>query len=152
MKVATFGSIGIRLRAADTARVDVGISLGFTFLVSDAAGADDEIQAHLASRGYRNVAVYHNGSRAGMPRRNLGAWPTVLVRGSYTDKDARMCADADAGLAFWNGRSTGTARNIGQLRRSGKKVRVVSPGTRPAPTAPVDPLVAALLEDAGGMA
>jgi hypothetical protein len=73
--------------------------LGFTILVSDGAGTDEEIQGHLAARGYRDVLVYHNGARAGMPRRNLGRWPTVLVHGSYTDKDTRMCSDCDSGLA-----------------------------------------------------
>lgn len=61
-----------------------------------------------------------------------------------------MCADAQAGLAFWNGRSRGTARNVTQLRREGKKVRVVSAFAHPPATVSADPLFDALLEDAGG--
>jgi hypothetical protein len=147
MRVAVFGSIKYRLSAADLRRIDAIISLRFTALVSDAEGADEQIQRHLVERGYRNVVVYHNGARGGGPRRNLGGWDTVLVPGSYTDKDIRMCADADAGLAFWNGRSRGTGRNVSQLRSEGKKVRMVSPG--PSAPASQDTLVSALLADAG---
>ena len=150
MKVAVFGSIRHRLSAADTARLDAIISLRYTILASDAPGVDEQVQAYLAARRYPNVLVYHNGSRGGGPRRNLGGWRTVLVPGSFTDKDVQLCADAEAGLAFWNGRSSGTWRNVSQLRGEQKKVRVVSPVPR-AP-APADGLVSALLEDAGEVA
>jgi hypothetical protein len=152
MDVAAFGSIGYRMTSPDFARLDAIITLGFTILVSDADGADTQIQQHLAARAYRRVVLYHNGVRQGGPRRNLGGWPTVLVRGSFTDKDARMCADAGSGLAFWNGRSKGTGRNIAQLRRDGKKVRVVSPCAPQAATVENDSLFAALMEDAEGIA
>ena len=124
--VTAFGSINTRLGDSELARLDSIISLGLRLLVSDAPGADDEIQAHLVRRGYRDVVVYHNGrGPGGGPRRNLGAWPTVRVSGSFEDKDRRMCGDADAGLAFWNGSSRGTGRNIRQLRAEGKGVREV---------------------------
>ncbi len=149
MDVAAFGSIAYRLTAPDFARLDRVMALGFTILASDANGSDEQIQQHLAARSYPHVVVYHNGVRDGEPRRNLGGWRTVLVGGSFTDKDIRMCADAQAGLAFWNGRSTGTARNVAQLRREGKKVRVASRFAYPFATVSADPLFDALLEDAG---
>lgn len=151
MDVAAFGSIGYRMTAQDYTRLDAIIVLGYRILVSDADGTDSQIQQHLAARGYSDVVLYHNGVRQGEPRRNLGGWPTVLVRGSFTDKDARMCADAGAGLAFWNGRSKGTGRNIAQLRRDGKKVRVVSPCAPEAIPVANDSLFAALMEDAEGI-
>jgi hypothetical protein len=124
--VAAFGSINVQLQDPDYTRLDAVISLALKVLVSDAPGADEQIQRFLADRGYTEVVVYHNGrGPAGRPRRNLGDWPEVLVDGSYTAKDVRMCSDADAGLAFWNGRSTGTGRNVAQLRREGKPVRLV---------------------------
>ena len=124
--VTAFGSINTRLGARDYARLDAIVSLGLRVLVSEAPGADEQIQEHLARRGYEHVVVYHNGrGPGGGPRRNLGGWPTVRVRGSFEDKDRRMCGDADAGLAFWNGSSRGTGRNIRQLRAEGKGVREV---------------------------
>jgi hypothetical protein len=115
--VTAFGSIKTRLGSDEYARLDTIISLGLQVLVSEAPGADDQIQRHLASRGYRNVVVYHNGrGPGGGPRRNLGGWDTVRVGGPFEAKDERMCRDADAGLAFWNGDSRGTGRNMRQLR------------------------------------
>ena len=59
------------------------------------------------------VVVFHIGAR---PRTNLG-FDTVRVAGSrQTDKDAAMAAAADYGLAIWDGRSPGTARNIGRVK------------------------------------
>lgn len=127
--VTAFGSINTELGSAEYARLDAIISLGLRLLVSDAPGADEQIQRHLAGCGYERVVVYHNGrGPGGGPRRNLGGWPTVQVAGSYEAKDARMCSDADAGLAFWNGRSRGTGSNIKQLRAEGKRVRRVLTG------------------------
>ena len=124
--VTAFGSINTRLGAGERERLDAIIGLRLRLLISDAPGADEEIQEHLARRGYRDVVVYHNGrGPGGGPRRNLGGWPTVRVSGSFEDKDRRMCGDADAGLAFWNGSSRGTGRNIRQLRAEGKGVREV---------------------------
>ena len=124
--VTVFGSINTRLGCDEYARLDAITSLGLRILASDAPGADEQIQQHLARRGYENVLLYHNGrGPGGGPRRNLGGWPTVRVSGSYEDKDRCMCRDADAGLAFWNGSSRGTGRNIRQLRAEGKRVREV---------------------------
>lgn len=153
MIVAVFGSIRITLSEADLERVGSIVQCGFTILVSDADGADFQVQSTLLRCGYENVVVYHNGRRGGAPRHNLGAWPTVLVRGSYTAKDEAMCSAATAGLAFWNGRSTGTARNIRQLKAEGKKVRVTGGSAcAPARCEPsVDLVFSGLIEHAGGM-
>ena len=127
--VTAFGSINAQLGPNQYARLDTIISLGLQILVSDAPGVDDQIQQHLSDRAYRNVVVYHNGrGRGGGPRRNLGAWPEIHVHGDYELKDRRMCRDADAGLAFWNGVSRGTARNMFQLQAEGKQVRRVELG------------------------
>lgn len=153
MIVAVFGSIRITLSEADLERVCSIVRLGFTVLVSDADGADFQVQSMLLRCGYESVVVYHNGRRNGGPRHNLGNWPTVLVRGSYTDKDAAMCTAATAGLAFWNGHSTGTARNIEQMKGEGKKVRVTSARVSPPNrTDPAQDLVfSGLMEHAGGL-
>lgn len=120
MIVVICGSISIR-RLPHEGRVRIGtiINLNAQVLVGDAFGVDLEVQQELNSRGYRNVVVYHRGE---VPRNNVGGWPTVAVQGSYTDRDRRMCGDADYGLAIWDGISRGTGRNITQL---GARMRVV---------------------------
>ena len=124
MIVTVFGSISVRsLTAEERTRVETIASLGATILLSDAAGVDAAVQALLAERGYRNVHVYHRGAR---PRCNIGQWPAVAVPGTYTDKDRAMCSAAGCALAIWDGRSKGTRRNLDQLRREGKRVRLVS--------------------------
>jgi adenine-specific DNA-methyltransferase len=60
-------------------------------------------------KDYRRVIVFHIGDR---PRNDLG-FDSVRVGGrKQTDKDAAMAAGADYGLAIWDGRSPGTAKNI----------------------------------------
>lgn len=126
MKVTVFGSIAIRcLLPAELARVQRLVELGASVLVSDASGVDLAVQYILAEAGYRNVVVYHRGHR---PRNNVGGWPTVAVAGSYTDKDAAMCLAADCALAFWDGISRGTRRNLEQLKQERKAVRLVTRG------------------------
>ena len=72
----------------------------------DCHGVDTLAQAYLQS--YLKV-VFYIGAR---PRTNLG-FDTVRVAGSrQADKDTAMAAGADYGLAIWDGRSPGTARNI----------------------------------------
>jgi hypothetical protein len=141
MIVTVFGSIGIgSLRDDERARVEKLIALGAQILVSDAPGVDSAVQSVLAAAGYREVKVYHRGAK---PRCNQGNWPTVSVAGSYTDKDAAMCKAAEAALAFWDGQSKGTRRNLRQLQAEGKRVRLVQRGAqepgegeaRPAPAA-----------------
>jgi len=123
MIVTVFGSISIsHLTAEERARIQRLVELGAEILVSDAPGVDLAVQKILSEAGYRTVKVYHRGPK---PRNNVGGWPTVSVAGSYTDKDRAMCAAAECALAFWNGRSKGTRRNLEQLQREGKRVRLV---------------------------
>lgn len=122
MIVTVFGSISIKsLTDAETARVAKLIELDAEILVSDADGVDTAVQSILAAASFRKVMVYHRGPR---PRCNKGGWPTVAISGSYTDKDRAMCSAADCALAFWDGRSPGTRRNLGQLEATGKRVRL----------------------------
>lgn len=123
MKVCISGSRSIRtLPAAALARLDRILSLGASVLIGDEpSGVDTLVQRVLAARGYQAVTVWHRGAA---PRSNVGGWPTRAVAGSYTDRDRAMCAAAEYGLAVWDGRSPGTARNIRQL---GERMRVVRP-------------------------
>jgi hypothetical protein len=131
MKVAVFGSISIvQLLPAERSRVIRLVELRAEVVVSDAPGADLAVQRILAAARYRNVVVYHRGSK---PRNNVGGWPTLAVPGSYTDKDSAMCRAAECALAFWDGRSRGTRRNLEQLAREGKAVRRVTRGAEAAP-------------------
>ena len=76
------------------------------------------MQAYL--RDYRRVVAFHIGDK---PRNNLG-FDTVQVSGSkQTDKDAAMAERADYGLAIWDGRSPGTAKNIARVGKT-KVIRV----------------------------
>lgn len=71
-------------------------------------------------KDYRRVVVFHIGDR---PRNNLG-FDSVRVYGNKrTDKDAAMAAGADYGLAIWDGRSPGTAKNIARVEKT-KVIRV----------------------------
>lgn len=123
LRVTIYGSIRIRtLDERALGQIDRVRATGAVVLVSDAPGADSLVQQELHRAGYRDVVVYHNGARGGRPRNNVGDWPEVHVPGTHTAKDRAMCAAADYGLAFWDGRSPGTRRNNEQLRG---RVRVV---------------------------
>ena len=119
MKVFVSGSRGVReLPVAAKAALDKIEELGFTVLVGDCYGVDTLVQAYL--EGYGRVVVFHIGAR---PRTNLG-FDTVRIAGHrQTDKDAAMAAGADYGLAVWDGRSPGTAKNIKRVGAT-KVVRV----------------------------
>ena len=119
MKVFVSGSRGVReLPAAAKAALDKIRALGFTVLVGDCHGVDTLVQAYL--KGCPKVVVFHIGAR---PRANLG-FDTVRIAGAkQTDKDAAMAATADYGLAVWDGKSPGTARNIEWVKAT-KVVRV----------------------------
>ena len=115
MKVVICGSISVRsIPAPAAARIDRIIRLRATVLIGDAPGVDVAVQRYLHRHGYEDVRVYHAGAA---PRNNVDGWPTVAVPGTYTDRDRRMCADAEYGLAIWNGTSPGTRRNVLQLGR-----------------------------------
>ncbi len=119
MKVFVSGSRGVRdLPEAAKVSLDKIKEVGFTVLVGDCHGVDALVQAYL--KDYGEVVVFHIGWE---PRHNLG-FDTVRIIGSkQTDKDAAMAADADYGLAIWDGKSSGTAKNIGRVKAT-KVVRV----------------------------
>ena len=107
MKVFVSGSRGVReLPAAAKAARNKIRELGFTVHVGDCYGVDALVQAY--SEGYLKV-VFHIGA---MPRTNLGFDTVRIVGSKQTDKDAAMAAAADYGLAIWDGKSSGTAKNI----------------------------------------
>src|SRR5712692_1171667 len=85
---------------------------GNPILVGDAPGADALVQRYLSDRSYQKVSVCHVGNAA---RNNLG-FDTIRVDGNkQVDKDAYMAEHADHGLAIWDGKSPGTAKNIARL-------------------------------------
>lgn len=94
--------------------------LGFIVFVGDCHGVDTLAQAYLKAKEYRRVCVFYIG---GTPRHNFG-FDTVRVAGSrQTDKDVAMAKGADYGLATWDGRSPGTAKNIVRVAKT-KVIRV----------------------------
>ncbi len=119
MKVFVSGSRGVtELPAQARASLDKIRELGYTVLIGDCHGVDMPVQDYL--KDYRRVVVFHIGDK---PRNNLG-FDSVRVSGSrQTDKDAAMAAGADYGLAIWDGRSPGTAKNIARVEKT-KVIRV----------------------------
>ncbi len=103
--------------ARDT--LDRYIRDGNPILVGDAPGADALVQRYLSDRSYQNVTVCHVGNTA---RNNLG-FDTIRVDGNkQADKDAYMAEHADHGLAIWDGKSPGTAKNIARLETTIVKI------------------------------
>jgi len=120
MKVVISGSRSIQFLNKETlTRINNIINLNIKILIGDAPGVDTLVQSYLHSVNYRNVQVWHIGSK---PRNNIGNWHTVRVLGNYTNRDKAMCQSSKFGLAIWDGNSRGTQRNIQQL---GKCCRVV---------------------------
>ncbi len=115
-KVFVSGSRSIKqLPEAVRVSLDKIIELGFTVCVGDCHGVDTLGQDYLATKNYQLVVVFHIGER---PRNNRG-FRTQRVSGSrQTDKDAAMAAAADYGLAVWDGRSPGTAKNIARVAKT----------------------------------
>lgn len=123
MKVCLSGSRGVlRLPPRAIEELETMMSLDVEIEVGDEpSGVDNLFQRHLAERKYTRVRVWHTGTA---PRVNLGNWPTVQVRGSFTERDRRMCAASDYGVSVWDGRSPGTARNARQLGRRMRTIRL----------------------------
>lgn len=118
-----------RLNDAIRSRLDNIVAQGLDVLIGDANGIDKAVQEHLASRGYRKVAVYCMDGRC---RNNLGDWSTKDVRADrskkdfsyYATKDAEMAKAASCGFMIWDGKSRGTLNNIANLLHARKKVAV----------------------------
>lgn len=129
MKIMLGGSIKISiLNDGATTSLLRAMSLeGVHFIVGDAPGADTAFQRFLFQHGFRNVTVFCSGHA----RNNVGGWPAEIIRPNgvtgrtfYTKKDDAMISQADYGLFVWDKKSKGTLRNIEELRRLGKGVRV----------------------------
>lgn len=88
------------------------------------------VQKYLCSKNYKNVTVYHSGSKY----RNCidPSWTIKSVRvpygvtgrDFYAVKDKQMAIDADIGIAIWDGQSTGTGNNIANMRNMDNAVAV----------------------------
>ena len=125
-----------RMNAELAQRLDNIIQKQLRVLIGDANGFDRLAQAYLAERHYTSVVVYCTN---GVCRNNVGGWPLHPVeyhgrargREFYTAKDDAMLQDADFGLFGWDGKSTGTLRNVRRMAEQGKPSAVyVSPAKR----------------------
>ncbi len=104
-------------------------SEGNEILIGDCFGVDSLVQKYLTSRGYTNVKVYISGDKV---RCNHGDFPVVHIAvpdgifgyDQRRQKDIAMAEAADCGLMLWDRKSRGTAANITDLRRMGKRVKV----------------------------
>lgn len=68
----------------------------------------------------------------GKTRHNAGGFPEKHIPAArltgfefYRQKDIAMADDADCALMQWDGWTKGTACNIRDLRKIGKKVRII---------------------------
>jgi len=112
MKIVISGSMSIqKLPEEAIRRIDAITQLNAKILVGDAPGVDTEVQKYLKSKNYENVTVYH----AYEPPRNHQGFTIVGGFGSSTDRDKAMCAEADYGLAIWDGKSQETKANIDRV-------------------------------------
>ena len=102
------------------------IDRGFRIVVGDANGTDLALQQFLAEVRYPNVIVFCSGKTC---RNNVGEWDTREVavdphlkgRAFYEQKDKAMAAEADYGFVLWDGKSSGSIRNVFELLKHGKK-------------------------------
>jgi hypothetical protein len=125
------GSISIKMLTPNAIEsLDKIIDNNMLVFIGDANGTDLLVQKHLAYKGYRNVTVYHTGSRV---RNNFSEWstnsvPTDIAPGSrefYTVKDKAMANDAEYGLMIWDGISKGTASNINMMKSLNKQYKII---------------------------
>ncbi len=126
-KIFIFGSRSIRELPDEAVQVlRTCIEKGCQVLVGDAPGVDTLVQLWFHEHGYLNVRVYHLTDRC---RTNFG-FPYAPVKGHFQwEKDLVMQIDCTAGLAIWDGQSSGTSRNIRNLGIRKKKVKVIKPNT-----------------------
>lgn len=133
---AGFGNPGFAIRNVShlpkevKAELDAHIAAGRLFLVGDCPGVDAAVQEYLACKNYANILVYHSGPNIRVKIRD--DWPSRMItppagafgRAYYTAKDKIMCSHCEQALAIWDGNSKGTKRNIDELRRDNKAVKV----------------------------
>jgi adenine-specific DNA-methyltransferase len=118
-----------RLTRAVRQRLDRIVEKKLPVVIGDANGADRAVQAYLVQRRHLPVEVFCADE---VPRNNLGAWPSRVVRPSHTQrdfdyyatKDRQMAREATVGLMLWDGESRGTLLNILRLVTLNKPVVV----------------------------
>lgn len=99
-------------------------------LIGDCVGVDLLVQSYLASKGYKNVSVYHSGSKyrnvvdSDWTIRSVKVPYGVRGREFFAAKDKQMALDADIGFALWDGKSVGTGTNIANMRAMSKAVTI----------------------------
>ena len=116
-----------RLNDAIRTRIKNMVDAGMNIVIGDASGADRVMQEYLNRVGCRNVTVYCAGDHC---RNNIGRWvsrfvqvdPKLRGRDFFSTKDRAMAALADFGFVVWDGKSTGSITNVGELVDRGKKV------------------------------
>ncbi|MFA7684611.1 MAG: hypothetical protein WCX84_07345 [Syntrophales bacterium] len=107
-------------------RLENIIAGSYRVFVGDANGADKAIQSFLSEQKYEHVVVFCSGPKC---RNNLGTWPMhnvdvpsgITGRAFYTYKDVEMAEGADYGLMLWDGKSSGTIKNVIELLKRHKK-------------------------------
>lgn len=142
-----------RLPSEVRQRLDEMIRRELTILVGDANGADKAVQSYFAERNYPNVLVF---CTAGDCRNNVGHWPIHVVEAPhrtrdfafFTAKDAAMAAEADVGLALWDGQSFGTIVNVARLVARSKPAVVYIAPTKTFTTLKTTDDLAQLLSEA----
>ena len=107
MKIAVVGSRSVA--AIDAERI--GARAGDTIVTGGARGADALAEAWARAHGIAVTVHRPDYSRYG---RNA---PHV--------RNAAIIADADRVVAFWDGKSRGTASVIAKARRGGKQVEII---------------------------
>jgi hypothetical protein len=118
-----------RLTTAVRQRLDRIVEKGLPVVIGDANGADRAVQAYLLQQRYSPVEVFCSDE---VPRNNLGAWPSRVIRPRharrdfdyYATKDRQMARVATVGLMLWDGESRGTLLNILRLVTLAKPVVV----------------------------
>lgn len=112
------------------ALIDKHICADDEILVGDCIGVDLLVQKYLCSKNYKNVTVYHSGSKfrncldADWRIRSVKVPYGVTGRDFYAVKDRQMAIDANLGIAIWDGQSIGTGNNISNMRNMNKTVAV----------------------------
>lgn len=129
-RVFISGSIKIhRLNNATKAKLKELLKEGVSIVIGDAKGADTAVQRYLLKEGYLDVVVFCSGGHC---RNNVGHWKVRHVavdsnlRGKdfYTHKDKLMAQEADCGFVIWDGKSSGSFRNVLDMLKRQKPSQV----------------------------
>ncbi len=107
MKLAIFGS-----RTLSAPNIEEYLPEGVTEIVSGGAKGIDEAAAHFAkTHGLKLTEFLPNYERFG--------------RGAPIVRNKEIAKYADAGLAFWDGKSRGTRSTIELFNKENKPVRII---------------------------